>query len=257
MFFWSLDSVTGFASCQPAACGQVHFFVAAEYTRAKMGADACVFTVWHLNASIPMKAQLSTLSLGLVSVLAFGNPEPTPKPVSDSKPAADSQPEKVKKSDSEWEKLLSPEQFRVTRTAGTERPFGAGYEEFNAQGEGTYCCVCCGAELFTSKQKFHSGCGWPSFYDQSTAKGVAEHRDPDGHRIETVCKRCDAHLGHVFEGEGYNTPTNRRFCINGVALKFVPASEKKPELKDLDKAKAEATATRKKDAAAEAEALKK
>lgn len=137
-------------------------------------------------------------------------------------------------SDEEWKKRLTAEQFAVARSAGTERPFGLIYETFEKQGEGTYYCVCCGVELFTSNEKFHSGCGWPSFYDASKAKNVFEKVD-NSHgmaRIETVCKRCGAHLGHVFEGESVSkdTPTNRRFCINGVALKFVEKGGKAPEL---------------------------
>ena len=128
----------------------------------------------------------------------------------------------VSLSEDEWKKRLTDEQYRVTRLAGTERPFGAIYEEFEKQGEGTYYCVCCGVELFTSKEKFHSGCGWPSFYDASTAKNVLERPDHSHGmvRVETLCKRCGAHLGHVFEGESVSaaTPTKRRFCINGVAL---------------------------------------
>lgn len=136
--------------------------------------------------------------------------------------------------DEEWKKRLTAEQFAVARNAGTERPFGLIYETFEKQGEGTYYCVCCGVELFTSNEKFHSGCGWPSFYDASKAKNVFEKVD-NSHgmaRIETVCKRCGAHLGHVFEGESVSkdTPTNRRFCINGVALKFVEKGGKAPEL---------------------------
>lgn len=149
-------------------------------------------------------------------------------------PKAMSQPEIVK-SDDEWKKLLTLEQYEVTRQRGTERPFGDIYKEFEKQGEGTYYCVCCGAELFTSKEKFHSGCGWPSFYDSSKAKGVLEKPD-NSHgmrRIETVCKRCGAHLGHVFEGEGFKTPTDRRFCINGIALKFVPKGGEAPKLLEV------------------------
>jgi peptide-methionine (R)-S-oxide reductase len=144
----------------------------------------------------------------------------------------------IVKSDAEWQKLLTPEQFEVTRMRGTEPANGAAYAEFEKQGEGTYYCVCCGEELFTSHEKFHSGCGWPSFYDSSKAKGVFEKVD-NSHgmqRIETVCKRCGAHLGHVFEKEGFKTPTNRRFCINGVALKFVPKGGKPPQLLEVNSA---------------------
>lgn len=140
-------------------------------------------------------------------------------------------------SETEWKKRLTAEQYAVTRLAGTERPFGAIYEEFEKQGEGTYYCVCCGAELFTSKEKFHSGCGWPSFYDASTAKNVVERADHSHGmtRVETLCKRCGAHLGHVFEGESVSaqTPTKRRFCINGVALHYVPKGGPAPKLLEL------------------------
>lgn len=164
--------------------------------------------------------------------------KPEAKPAEPAKPAetkpATTQPLlKVTKSDEEWRSLLSAEQFRVTRTAGTEAPHGKAYEEFNAQGEGTYYCVCCATELFTSSTKFHSGCGWPSFYDQSKANNVLERVD-DSHgmrRVEVLCKKCEAHLGHVFEKEGFNTPTDRRYCINGVALQFVPKGGKAPEPK--------------------------
>lgn len=156
------------------------------------------------------------------------------KPANSEKPM--SKPE-VTLSEEEWKKRLTDEQYRVTRTAGTERPYGEVYETFEKQGEGTYYCICCGVELFTSKEKFHSGCGWPSFYDASTAKNVLERRD-DSHgmlRVETLCKRCGAHLGHVFEGESVSaaTPTKRRFCINGVALNFVPKGGAAPKLLEL------------------------
>lgn len=149
----------------------------------------------------------------------------------------------VTRSEEEWKKMLTPEQYAVTRLAGTERPFGATYEEFENQGEGTYYCVCCGVELFTSKEKFHSGCGWPSFYDASSAKNVLERTD-NSHgmaRIETLCKRCGAHLGHVFEKESLsaNTPTKRRFCINGVALNYVAKGGAAPKLLDLTDAAVE------------------
>ena len=178
-----------------------------------------------------MKSPLAIAAVLTRSVLtAHAEDKPQSAPKNMPKP-------EVVKSEEEWKKLLTLEQYEVTRGRGTERPFGAIYEEFEKQGEGTYYCVCCGAELFTSKEKFHSGCGWPSFYDSSKAKGVLEKVD-NSHgmrRVETVCKRCDAHLGHVFDGESVsaNTPTNRRFCINGVALKFVPLGGEAPKLLEV------------------------
>lgn len=137
--------------------------------------------------------------------------------------------EKVTRTEEEWKKQLTPEQYRVSRQAGTERPFGDAYKEFKKQGAGTYFCVCCGNKLFTSKEKFDSGCGWPSFYDPATATGVKEKRDDSLGmvRVEVVCSKCDAHLGHVFEGEGFKTPTDRRFCINAAALRYMPEEDKK------------------------------
>ncbi len=180
-----------------------------------------------------MKTRLYLLAAGCLSLslaLALAaDPETNKKKKDMEKP----KPEVVL-SEEEWQKRLTPEQFAVTRRAGTERPFGEIYETFEKQGEGTYYCVCCGVELFTSNEKFHSGCGWPSFYDASKAKNVLEKPDSSHGmvRIETVCKRCGAHLGHVFDGESVSkdTPTNRRFCINGVALHFVPAGGQAPEL---------------------------
>jgi peptide-methionine (R)-S-oxide reductase len=184
-----------------------------------------------------MKASLFLAMLANASLLCAAEPTVanSEKKSEPTKPSVDtpSPSPKVTKSDEDWRNLLTTEQFRVARKAGTEAPHGKAYEEFNAQGEGTYYCVCCASELFTSSTKFHSGCGWPSFYDQSKAKNVAEKVD-DTHgmrRVEVVCKVCDAHLGHVFEKEGFNTPTDRRYCINGVSMTFVEKGGKAPEPK--------------------------
>lgn len=136
--------------------------------------------------------------------------------------------EKVVKTDEEWKKILTPEQYRILRRAGTEAPNGEVYKEFKKQGEGAYHCAGCDALLFSSKEKFDSGCGWPSFYDPAKAQNVLTKIDMSGGmvRTEVVCAKCDGHLGHVFEGEGFDTPTDKRYCINGVGLKFVPAAEK-------------------------------
>ena len=133
---------------------------------------------------------------------------------------------KVEKTDEEWKKTLTPEQYRILRKAGTERPNGEVYDEFKKQGAGTYFCAGCDAELFSSKEKFDSRCGWPSFYDPSKAKNVKTSVDyllgyP---RTEVLCAVCGGHLGHVFKGEGFDTPTDLRYCINGTVLKFVPDS---------------------------------
>lgn len=135
--------------------------------------------------------------------------------------------EKVVKTDEEWKKILTPEQFRILRQAGTEAPNGQVYKEFKKQGEGAYHCAGCDALLFSSKEKFDSGCGWPSFYDPAKAENVTTKVDLSGGmvRTEVVCAKCDGHLGHVFKGEGFDTPTDQRYCINGVGLKFVPAKE--------------------------------
>jgi peptide-methionine (R)-S-oxide reductase len=137
--------------------------------------------------------------------------------------------EVVVKTDLEWKKILTAEQYRILREAGTERPNGAIYQEFKHQGGGTYHCAGCKALLFSSAHKFDSGCGWPSFYDPAKAENVKLKKDISlgAIRTEVVCAKCGGHLGHVFEGEGFKTPTDQRYCINGGGLIYVPAKEVK------------------------------
>ncbi|ETN21239.1 methionine-R-sulfoxide reductase [Phytophthora nicotianae INRA-310] len=123
----------------------------------------------------------------------------------------------VKLSDEEWKQRLTPMQFQVLRLKGTER---AGTGEYNKHKEtGVYVCAGCKTALYTSTTKFDSGCGWPAFYDAipSAIKAVP---DADGHRTEIMCAKCDGHMGHVFKGEGFKTPTDERHCVNSVSLVF-------------------------------------
>jgi peptide-methionine (R)-S-oxide reductase len=128
---------------------------------------------------------------------------------------------KVEKTDEQWRQELTPEQYAVTRKAGTERAFtGPHWDE---KGEGSYDCVCCGTELFESGTKFDSGTGWPSFTEPKNLEHVELRPDNNllMRRTEVVCKNCDAHLGHVFE-DGPVEAGGLRYCINGCALDFKP-----------------------------------
>lgn len=170
---------------------------------------------------------LSALSLLTCITLAADQPqrkEPTTM--------STTQPTKVTHTDDEWRKLLTPEQYRVLRQAGTERAFTGQYTDTVTPG--TYFCAACGAELFRSNHKFHSGCGWPSFYAAAAGDRVILRPDHSHGmtRTEVLCATCNSHLGHLFD-DAPDQPTGQRYCINSVSLKFVP--DPKPTTQPTDR----------------------
>ncbi|HYE21517.1 MAG TPA: peptide-methionine (R)-S-oxide reductase MsrB [Tepidisphaeraceae bacterium] len=163
------------------------------------------------------------LTLGVVLINRVTADEPKKDAAKPAEPAE--KIEKVTKTDEEWKKQLDPLEYKVLRQKGTERAFTGRYHD--SKEKGIYACAGCGLDLFSSDTKFESGTGWPSFWQPIKPTRVKDVKD-ESHgmvRVETVCARCDGHLGHVFE-DGPK-PTGLRYCMNGTALKFKKAEEKK------------------------------
>ena len=131
----------------------------------------------------------------------------------------------ISKSDEQWRAELDPAEYAVLREAATERPYTGEYTDNHRVG--VYSCRACGAELFRSEQKFDSHCGWPSFFSPLAGDRIIERADDTlgMRRVEVLCANCHSHLGHVFAGEGYGTPTDLRYCINSVSLALEPVEK--------------------------------
>ena len=145
-------------------------------------------------------------------------------PRSDGHTRPDGTEYSVQKPEADWAAELTPQEYHVLREAGTEAPFVGEYTD--SKTEGVYSCRACGAELFRSAGKFDSHCGWPSFFEPLAKDSVVYLEDASlgRSRTEVRCAACGGHLGHVFEGEGYDTPTDLRYCINSISLRMNPAA---------------------------------
>ncbi len=140
-------------------------------------------------------------------------------------PATSTRPYPVALDDAEWRRRLTPQEYAVLRQAGTERAYTGEYWDDHT--EGVYACRACGTELFRSDEKFDSHCGWPSFFAPLAGDRVEYLEDVSFgmRRVEVRCATCGSHLGHLFEGEGYDTPTDQRYCINSISLRRMPKTD--------------------------------
>jgi peptide-methionine (R)-S-oxide reductase len=165
-------------------------------------------------SSSPTADPATAATPAIVKAPSEGSTTEMPVPAAEQKPKEDAMPT----TDDEWKKKLTPEQYRVARQKGTERAFTGEYHKTKTPG--VYRCVCCGTELFSSEHKFDSGTGWPSYWQPAAKERVKEITDSSHgmRRVEVVCAKCDAHLGHVFD-DGPK-PTGLRYCINSVSLKL-------------------------------------
>lgn len=167
---------------------------------------------------------LTTVILSSATAAIAEDKKPAAAPAKESKETKPSPVKKITKTEEEWKKQLTAEQFDVTRKHGTEKPFTNAYDANKKKG--VYACICCDQELYSSEHKFNSGTGWPSFYKpiKDANIGTTTDRKLFYTRVEVHCSRCDAHLGHVFDdatgGSIPKTPTGLRYCMNSAAMKF-------------------------------------
>ena len=193
-----------------------------------MRADEKTNSRMNMNFKLKIYLKIGLLAASLAAAGCSAGPADAPAAMNNSTNTNTTMSFPLHRTEAEWHKILTPEQYHVLREAGTERPFTGKY--WNTKEPGIYRCAACGAVLFTSQDKFDSGCGWPSFSDLS-AKGVVVERTDDSlgmRRTEVLCANCGSHLGHVFDDGP--APTGLRYCINSVSIDFGTATQtNKPE----------------------------